>query len=81
MTAATLAAPHPLARMFSYCVGGQMEPSSLSAVCDLLEEVPASADERAALAHFYLDLLEEGDGMGALPPASEIADVLSIVRA
>lgn len=74
-------APHALSVLLTRFVAGEIAESALTTVCDLLEETPASAEERIAFARFYLDALSTGDSEHALPRAEELADVIQIARA
>lgn len=77
----TAAPAHPLALLLARYVSGHLDAQALDAVCDGLEDAGASAEERAALAYFYLEALEEGLGADALPSAAEVCHVLGVARA
>ncbi|MFN3596956.1 MAG: hypothetical protein ACK41D_06770 [Rubricoccaceae bacterium] len=83
MPTVTRTAPpaHPLALLFARYISGDLDARALGAVCDGLEDADASAEERAALAHFYLEALEEGLGADALPDAAEVRHVIGVARA
>ena len=75
------AAPSTLVPLLAGYISGDV---SLDAMCrfdDLFEDVSASASEREALAHFYLDALAAGDYAHALPEAAEVAGILDAARA
>lgn len=75
--APTGAYPSLLARY----IAGDLDAATLDALCDALDETPATADERRAFARFYLDAMREREADVALPTPTEIADVLTIARA
>lgn len=72
-----VSAPNAYAALFARCVAGDLAPDTLNALCDAIDDTPASPDERRAFARFCLDALAEGDADLALPTPTEIADVLA----
>lgn len=81
MALVTHAAPGAYPSLLARYIAGDLDAATLDALCDTLDETPATADERRAFARFYLDVLREKDADLALPTPAEIADVLTIARA
>ncbi len=80
MALATHAAPGAYPSLLARYIAGDLDAATLDALCDALDETPATADERRAFARFYLDAMRDRDAV-ALPTPSEIADVIEIARA
>ena len=71
---------HALSHLLAHYITGQVAEAQFADFSELFDEAEASADERAAFAHFYLDALTH-DGEVKLPKVEELQDVLAIVRA
>jgi hypothetical protein len=78
---APAASRNAMSDLLSHYVAGDVPDTTFSTFCDLLEDLPASADERLAFAGFFLDALSAGEPDLALPKAEEIMDVIQIARA
>ncbi len=72
---------HAITDLLTQYVVGNVSDDSFSTICDLLELAPTSAQERAALAGFYLDAVAAGETELSLPKPEEMMDVFSIARA
>ena len=81
MTTVTRQASNAYAVLLTRYVAGDLEEQTFDAFCATLDDSMATAEERLALAGFYLDAIASGDTEHALPRAEEIADVLTIARA
>ena len=82
MTIDTLAAPpHALTSLLTGYLTGAVDDSVMNRFDDLFEDAPASAQERAAFARFYLDALAADDVAEALPTPTEVPGILGLVRA
>ena len=62
-------------------VSGDVTHDAMCRLDDLFEDGSASALEREALAHFYLDALATGEYAHALPNVDEMAGILAAARA
>ncbi len=75
------ARPHAFESLLTRYVVGDVGDAAMSAVCDLLEDTPATPSERLAFARFFLDAMATDDDLVPMPRPEEIADVLQIARA
>ncbi len=73
--------PHALTSLLAGYIAGAVDDSVMSRFDELFEDAPASAQERAAFARFYLDALATDDIEEALPTAIEVPGILGLVRA
>ncbi|MDX1420298.1 MAG: hypothetical protein R3181_10055, partial [Rubricoccaceae bacterium] len=69
-----------LALLLTRSVVGELAEAQLFGLSDLLDDVEASATERAAFARFYLEALTE-EGEVPLPKAEELTALLAFARA
>ena len=79
---ATLATARPapaLPLLFARYVAGQIAQAQWDAFADAFDEADASADERAAFAHFYLEASSTDEEI-KLPRAGEVEDLLAAVQ-
>ena len=66
--------------LFAHYVAGTVAQNAWDAFSAAFDEATASDEERAAFAHFYLDVVVDGDEV-KLPRPSELEDVLAAVHA
>ena len=71
---------HALSVLLARYIAGDDASDHFFDASDLFEDASASADERAAFARFYLDVLDE-DGAVRMPKADELSDLLNVARA
>jgi hypothetical protein len=66
--------------LLAHYVSGAVAQTTWDAFSDAFDEATASDEERAAFAHFYLEIAGEGDAV-TLPKPSELEDVLDAIHA
>lgn len=66
--------------LFAHYVAGTVAQNTWDAFSAAFDEATASDEERAAFAHFYLEVVVDGDEV-KLPRASELEDVLTATHA
>lgn len=75
------AASTSLAPLLAGFVSGDVSEDAMARFDALFEQLPATAQEREAFAHFYLDALASGEYADALPRPSEVSGILTAARA
>jgi hypothetical protein len=66
--------------LFAHYVAGDVAQTAWDDFSVAFDEATASDDERAAFAHFYLEMVVDGDDV-KLPRPSELEDVLDAIHA
>ena len=62
-------------------LSGDVSHDAMCRFDDLFEDTSATAQEREAFAHFYLDALATGEYADALPDLDEMTGILAAARA
>ena len=77
MTGLSHASAHPFAHLLQSYIAGSVEVEQLDALCDLMEDSEATADERLAFARYFLDAREDVN----LPQVGEFVEITGAARA
>lgn len=80
MTTATQR-PNALTALLAGYITGRVDDDAMSRFDDLFEDTSATAEERLAFARFYLDVLQAGEPVDALPSLAEVTGILNAARA
>ncbi len=70
-----------LAPLLAGYLSGDVSHDTMCRFDDLFEDAPATAAEREAFAHFYLDALAMDETADALPERAEVGGILNVARA